>query len=124
MNASNAQSKVSPGTHVSAAPLAAFVRDSIGQTQIVHVLGEIDLSNAPELEAEIAQLEGPGNVIVDLTGCTYVDSTGLGIIATAQKRLNDRLRLVVPNGPLLRIFDICGLVPHLNPVPTLEEALA
>ena len=48
-----------------------------GTGPIVHVEGEVDIVTAPELRAGLAPLEG--DVVVDLTGVEFLDSTGISV---------------------------------------------
>jgi anti-anti-sigma factor len=55
---------------------------------VLHVSGEIDLSNADELHGRIQrELRESPLVVVDLGGVAYIDSQGLRIL----KRLSDQL---------------------------------
>jgi anti-anti-sigma factor len=106
-------------------PMAAFIHEETAHADILHVLGEVDLANADEFGAAIstAQQKG-GDVIVDLSACTYMDSSGLRVIATAYKSIEERLRLVVPNGGSVhRIFEIAGLSKQFNACRSVDEAL-
>jgi len=67
---------------------------------IVTATGDIDLHSAPILRDELASLAGAEarKVVLDLSGATFLDSMGLGVILAAKKRLADdgaQLELVV-----------------------------
>ena len=56
-------------------------------TLIVHLRGEIDLSNANELQQQLEEaLRGSPRAVIDLTEIAYLDSQGLRLI----KQLVDR----------------------------------
>jgi anti-sigma B factor antagonist len=59
-----------------------------GDSVTVAVSGEIDLSTADQLDAAIreAKKTETDRVIVDLSGLSFVDSTGLGVLLEAIKR--------------------------------------
>jgi anti-sigma B factor antagonist len=58
-----------------------------GETTVVELAGEIDLSNVHQLQQQLeAAIEGSPNVVLDLTGIEYLDSQGLRLI----KLLRDR----------------------------------
>src|ERR687887_2045691 len=61
----------------------------VNGTCLVWVAGELDLHTAPELERALlaAATEAPGPVMVDLSGCTFLDSTALAILVEANRRL-------------------------------------
>ena len=57
----------------------------------VSLSGEIDIYNAPELKSSLLKLidEKNGNIIVDCTNLKYIDSTGLGVLISALRRVKD-----------------------------------
>ena len=88
--------------------------DTVDRRIVVHVAGEVDLANAPELDAQLATVmsESPSQLVVDLTDVTFMDSTGLGVLVRALKRsreLEIRLDLIVTNERVLKVFGITGL---------------
>jgi anti-sigma B factor antagonist len=88
--------------------------DTQDERIVVHVAGEVDLANAPELDQQLASVmsETPSQLIVDLTDVTFMDSTGLGVLVRALKRsreLEIRLDLIVTNERVLKVIGITGL---------------
>ena len=82
-------------------------------TPVVSVAGELDLATAPAFERTLLDVteSGTAEVIVDLTGCSFLDSTGLRALVAARERLecSDRsLALVVSSPIVMRIFQITG----------------
>lgn len=66
-------------------------------------------------------------IVVDLTGSQYVDSTGLGTLLASQKRLRQRggnLTLVISSPRIRKLFEITGMVKIFSIAKTLNEALA
>ncbi len=61
-------------------------------THVVAVTGEIDLFTAPEFKQRVsAPIDaGRSNVIVDLTDTTFIDSSSLGVLIGAHRRLKLR----------------------------------
>ena len=101
------------------------VSDSI---QIVSPTGEVDAVTAPALGRRLLSLfeEGKTGLVVDLSRVTFLDSTGIGVLVDALRRLKTRqgrLVLVCPSERLLRPFEITGLTNYLGIVGTREEAL-
>ena len=83
-------------------------------THLVAVRGEIDLFTAPEFKQRIngAIDAGRAAVVVDLTGATFIDSSSLGVLISAHRRLTGRDgRLVVACDvpAVLNTFKITGL---------------
>jgi anti-anti-sigma factor len=94
-------------------------------TPIVTIRGELDLYTAPEFERALC-LNGAadGRVVVDLSECTFIDSTGLGILIAADRRTGGNgLVLVARDLEALRAFGVSGLDRQLRLHPTVESAL-
>lgn len=93
---------------------------------VVEVGGEIDLHSAPQLRAELIKAgEGTApRVIVDLTGVTFIDSTGIGVLVGALKRVREAQGTLVFCGAqsrVRRVFEITGLMRAL---PLFETRVA
>lgn len=85
---------------------------------LVACRGEIDRATAPQLRDAIAGLE-LGNVIVDLTGTSFMDSTGLSTLLNALRRLTrqeHRLVVICPPGPVRDVLRLTALLETLNVV--------
>jgi anti-sigma B factor antagonist len=86
-----------------------------GPAAVLSVAGDVDAANAHVLrEAVLSAIDdGPQLVIVDLTEVGYIDSVGLGTLVVSLKRASEqqaRLRLVVTNPQIEKIFKITGLL--------------
>jgi anti-anti-sigma factor len=55
-----------------------FALDRPGGCVVLCVEGEVDVSNAGALGANLRQLVETDHVVVDLTGVSFMDSTGVG----------------------------------------------
>lgn len=83
--------------------------------------GELDLSTVPKVEEALRRVEEsrPAVIVLDLGGVTFLDSTGLRMVVTADQRARaeDR-RLAVVRGPesVQRVFAITRLDEHLDMV--------
>ena len=96
---------------------------------VARVTGEIDLSNAAEIGAELGA--GVPNsalgLVVDLTATSYLDSSGVHLVFDLAERLRRRqqqLRVVVPPGaPVRRVLRIVRLESAVPLVATVEEAI-
>jgi anti-sigma B factor antagonist len=98
------------------------------ETHLIAVDGQIDLYSAPEFkERTLAVIErGKTRVVVDLSGVTFFDSTGLGVLVGAFKRLrllDGRLTIVAANDDLRRLFEITGLDRSFTLCRCREDAL-
>lgn len=91
--------------------------------------GEVDLYTAPELKGELARLLelGATHVVVDMTTTTYIDSTTLGVLLGALKRLRPNggeLALVCPERNIRKVFEITSLDRVFPIFDSAEEAAA
>ena len=81
-----------------------------GGVVVVALTGEVDLSNATELEAELAAaIEGAAPAVVDLSGLDYLDSSGtrsLHRLAAGTAARRQPLALVAP--PASTAFKNCS----------------
>ena len=98
------------------------------RTHVLAVAGELDALSAPTLGRRLMRLTTPGakRVVVDLSGATFIDSSGLGVILDALRKLaggGGRLALVCPTPRLLRPFEIAGLTSRLDIFSTRDDAL-
>jgi anti-sigma B factor antagonist len=94
---------------------------------VVSVAGEVDLYTAPALERALfgAVSRGTGRVIIDLAGCGFIDSTALGILVVAHKRLRDGrgpLALVTADPHILKVLEVTGLTSLFAIHPSRESA--
>ena len=110
-------------------PEFALTQDAVDDaTQVVAVRGEIDLFTAPDLKATLlgAIESGKSRIVVDLTETTFLDSTALGVLIGAVKRLRSRdgvLTIVNTDPNIAKTFEITGLDQIFTIVPTRDEAV-
>lgn len=96
---------------------------------VVSVTGEVDMHTAPVLAETLDHATGNGAtaVVVDLTECSFMDATGVGVLLGANKRLRDpgpRLSLVASDRRVLGVFEATGADAVLDLYPSLATALA
>lgn len=92
----------------------------------MHVVGELDLATCSEVEEAIASAAPSSRVIVDLTGCTFLDSSGLRVLMRAQRQVDERgggLELVAADPAIVRVLEIANLETVLTVHSTLDAAL-
>ena len=97
-------------------------------THVVSVRGEIDLFTAPEFKQRVSApiAAGVDHVIVDLMETTFIDSSSLGVLIGAHRRLKARGgRLIVAcNGEtIVKTFRITGLDGVFQLVESVDAAL-
>jgi anti-sigma B factor antagonist len=108
--------------------LTLATREVDGVT-VVAVRGEIDVYTAPRLRDKISDLVADGNyeLVVDLQGVDFLDSTGLGVLVGGLKKVrahDGSLRLVCAHDRLLKVFRITGLAKVFDIHASPEAALA
>jgi anti-sigma B factor antagonist len=94
---------------------------------VVHLAGEIDLYNAADVGAALAEVaeSEPERIVVDLGGVDFVDSTALGALIEARKRLaSARLVLAAPGPDVRRALEVAGLIDHFPVHDSVDAALA
>ena len=102
---------------------------SVGEdTHVVSVSGEVDLFTAPEFKQRVMAPIGAGveHVIVDLTETTFIDSSSLGVLIGAHRRLKSRGgRLIVAcnSEAIVKTFRITGLDGVFRLVDSVKTAL-
>jgi anti-sigma B factor antagonist len=99
------------------------------ERHVIAVRGEIDLFTAPELKQKLGEAieAGRRQIVVDLTQTSFLDSTALGVLIGAVKRLRSdsgRLVLVNVDANIAKTFEITGLDQIFTILPTREEAIA
>jgi anti-sigma B factor antagonist len=103
--------------------------ESVGPSvRLLIVHGDADLYSAPELRARVRRAidTGATTIVVDLSDAAVVDSTSLGVLLAAMRRLreqNGEIRLVVPRAEVRRVFEITMLDRIFALHDTQEEAL-
>jgi anti-anti-sigma factor len=110
--------------------LAEIALERHGGTVVARLSGEVDMTNAAQVREQL--LDAVPNdalaLVVDLEGCTYLDSAAIEVVFDVSRRLlrrRQQLRLVVPDSsPLGRVLDLTD-VNSVAPVhTTLEAALS
>jgi anti-sigma B factor antagonist len=120
---------VAPDEHGHAPEPSVDVEHLAADLAIVNVHGEHDLGNRQAL-AETLAVAGDGcDVLVDLSECTFIDSTVLGVLlAASQEReaAGARLGLVIPPGThiVYRITEVAGVASFLPIYASRDEGVA
>ncbi len=98
--------------------------------RILAVTGELDLHTAPQLEERLEEVKG--GLLVDLSNCEFIDSTGIGLIVRTWRRLDtnldgsdaSRFALCGLGDQVQRLIEITGLESSLRTYAVRDEALA
>jgi anti-sigma B factor antagonist len=100
-----------------------------GDFEVIEVGGEIDVYTAPRLRESIVTAVDAGHtrLIIDVRKVDFLDSTGLGVLVGALKRVRadgGSLDIVCTQERILKIFEITGLDKVFGLHATTDEARA
>jgi anti-sigma B factor antagonist len=95
----------------------------------VNVVGELDQSTAPELRDALApSLENPTEpVLIDLSDCDFIDSTGLSLLIEAKRRLEEQQKpfgVCCPDADVRRLLELTGIDQAVGLYDSRDEAIA
>jgi anti-sigma B factor antagonist len=92
----------------------------------VELVGEIDLACVPQLRQSLdAAIDtSPGDVNIELSEVSFLDSTGLTVLIAAHDRLattQRRLTVLNPSRTVCRVFEFSGLIEVFDVRPPAAE---
>lgn len=95
---------------------------------VLKVRGEIDVASAPDFHASISDIigRGPEVVIVDMSEVSFIDSTGLGVLVSAEKETREAgkdLRLVVTQPQIMKLLELTGLDEVFTVLSSTNDAV-
>ena len=97
---------------------------------VVEISGQLDLStNLLAIESLLAKLieEGARKLVVDLTGITYIDSAGIGVLIGVSRemdRARGRMRISGANGSVAKVLDTVHIQRIVQLYPDVASACA
>lgn len=99
---------------------------------VFSITGELDQATAADLREPLngAINSGTQAVMIDMTDCGFIDSTGLAVIVEAWKLLQERngnsagLSICCPEPEVRRLLEVTGLDQAIALRDTREEAIA
>lgn len=108
--------------------LSIQVVERSGRTVLL-LAGELDVASAPALRRHLVEVlaDGPVDLVADLSGVSFIDSSGLGILVGGVRRTRARggdLVLCGLEGNVRDVVELTGLDRAFTVRATLEEALA
>jgi anti-anti-sigma factor len=96
-------------------------------TPLLRMCGEVDVSSVTKLADALERLAGNArNIVVDMTDVVLIDSTVLGALVLAQKRLRGGggdLFVAGATAEVRRVFEVTGLHRSLRLVDGVPHAL-
>lgn len=96
---------------------------------VLAVSGEVDVATVPRLREQLHGLvaQGSNRIIVNLDAVDFLDSTGLGVLVGALKRVrsNDGDLFLVCTQPRIRkVFEVTGLTKVFQLFETVDNAVS
>jgi anti-anti-sigma factor len=101
---------------------------SRGDAVILAPGGRLDLVSAPQLKklADDMVANGRARIVVDLSGVSFMDSSGLGALIgglkSARQAVGD-LRIAGATEQVLAVLQLTNMDRILRPYPTVQDAL-
>lgn len=106
-----------------------FTREFMGEV----LLERVNFSRATTREALLFKerildviLRGHIKIIIDLSFCSFIDSTFLGALVLIHKRLKEKggeLKIIKPNKNIVDLFEHVGLYKLFNSYPAIDDAI-
>jgi anti-anti-sigma factor len=119
---------------VNPAPFEATAARLDDGVRVIAVRGELDLSTASDLEGPLEEAisSGDASVLIDLSECEFIDSTGIALIVRAWQRLDrtadgegeGRVVICSDNNQVRRVLEITGIELSIPIHSGRDEALA
>ena len=93
-------------------------------TPVVSVMGEVDRATVQALEQTLLDVadDRAGELIVDLSGCSFLDTSGLRALLVARERSNRQV-LVLANPNVIRVFQLTETDGLFDIYPTIDAAV-
>jgi anti-sigma B factor antagonist len=103
-----------------------FKAESSGEL-VFRLRGSMDIATSPTARGALSEAidAGTNKLIVDMRQLEFLDSTGLGVLIGAHRRAAENggsLRLIVSDGPILRLLNITGLISVFGAYHSLDDA--
>jgi anti-sigma B factor antagonist len=95
---------------------------------IARLEGDLDIASTPALREHLLGVLSPGVrlLVIDLSGVSFCDATGLAVLIGTQRRARARgitVRLAAPRSQMAKLLRITGLDRSFTICATLADAL-
>jgi anti-sigma B factor antagonist len=93
---------------------------------VIELKGELDLAVAGDFEESLERAKGYRVVLIDLSGCEFLDSTGIAAVVSAHRDFADEGRRLAAFGAeyqVLRVLSLTGLTENGLVFEDAEQAL-
>lgn len=97
--------------------------------RVIAIRGELDIATSPGVRGVLdeAASDGIRPLIIDLSECEFIDSTGLAALLHGAKPAQNgesHVAIVSPDGELRRLFELTAIDRTIPVYGALDEALA
>jgi anti-sigma B factor antagonist len=105
--------------------------ENVDGVRVLAVCGELDLETSPQLHHSLQSAieDGANAVLIDLTDCEFIDSTGLAVLVAGWKAMEDgngapqSLVLCCPDDQVERLLKLTGLHETIAILPDRDQAI-
>jgi anti-sigma B factor antagonist len=97
-----------------------------GGIVVVRVEGELDLATCASFEGALGPAEAGGRLVIDLTECTFLDSSAVRLLVGAVRDADEsggKVSLVASDPGILRVLEIAAVDTMLPVHESLDSAL-
>ena len=101
-------------------------RETLQGADVVRVDGELDMATCAKFEDALGTPEPGSRLVVDLTECTFLDSSAVRVLVAsvrAAEGANREVALVASDPGILRVLEIAAVDTMLPVHSTLDSAL-
>lgn len=100
--------------------------ENVDDVPVIRAVGELEIATVPEMRATVTELTElrPRAIVFDLRQISYLDSSGLGILVSAKKRLaahEGEVVLVTAQPAVLKALSLSGLDQIMRIYASEEE---
>ena len=100
--------------------VAHFAVDMLDDCVVVRVEGDLDMANAASFDETVGSTASDSHLAIDLSACTFLDSSGMRSIASAARR-HRRVSIVATDPAILRVLEITALDTMLPVHASLDD---
>ena len=97
-----------------------------GGAEVVRVEGELDLATSETLEDAIEPSDPGGHLVIDLSECTFIDSSAVRLFVEAARAAQDaggKVSLVTRDPGILRVLEIAAVDTMLPVHDSVDAAV-
>lgn len=114
-------------TTSTATSVAGLSRERLPGYTVFSISGELDIASTPSLRERlhVALRDAGAHVVIDLSGVTFCDASGLAMLVGACRRTEAKgatVILAAPRPQLIKLLSVTGLFRAFTVCPSVAEA--